>query len=383
MKHSFYLILIVSIAILFMASGCNLPFSIQVVPQNQATEVPATEAAPSQTPIIITQTPLPTEAPTNTAEAVATEEPTATLEPTAIVHSSVPGDSSYLSDQVASDCDTGIRSAGQAQVVISGCDYWNREWLERPADSATGTYNPALDILWSQAGKVEPWVFLRIKFHELGTLPEGYKAGFEIDTDLDSRGEFLLLVKDPTATTWTTDGVQVWQDKNGDVGGQKPFVFDQNNGDGYETLLFDSGVGQDPDLAWARISPKDPNIIEFAFKTALLPNPKLFGWWAWAGATILDPAKFEPVDRLADTDTWNLDNTCSWIWGTTPTPGQLANLCLIVQPTPTPTAVPTTVTGGCPAGPHFCRIGTYWDEATCSCKRMIIIIPTKTPIIIY
>ena len=115
MKHSFYLILIVSIAILFMASGCNLPFSIQVVPQNQATEVPATEAAPSQTPIIITQTPLPTEAPTNTAEAVATEEPTATLEPTAIVHSSVPGDSSYLSDQVASDCDTGIRSAGQAQ----------------------------------------------------------------------------------------------------------------------------------------------------------------------------------------------------------------------------------------------------------------------------
>ena len=288
-----------------------------------------------------------------------------------------------MSDQVASDCDTGTRSAGQSQIVVSGCDYWNREWLERPADSATGTYNPAIDILWSQAGKRDPFSYLRFKVHDLTNIPEGYEAGFELDSDLDSRGEFLLLAKGPFTTEWSTDGVEVWQDTNGDVGGNKPFAYDENTSDGYETKLFASGVGNDPDLAWVRISPKDGNIIEFAFKASMLPNPKTFGWWAWAGVKDIDPSQFELVDRGSDTGSWNVDNTCSWIWGVKPTPGELANLCNVVVPTPTPTNVPEVTGGSCPAGPHYCRLGSYWDSASCSCKFRLILAPTNTPVIIY
>lgn len=383
MKRSFYEILSIVLVSTFLLCGCNLPITIQSAQSNQATNAPATELLPTQTPYIITATPLPTEAVSDTPEAGNTPVPPATEAPTAITHSMVPSDPSYLSDQVAADCDTGLRSQGQSQIVISGCDYWNREWLERPADSVTGTYDPALDILWAQAGKVEPWVFLRMKFHDLSNHKPGYTAGFEIDTDLDSRGEVLLMAANPTSTTWTTDGVKVWQDSNSDVGGAKPFSYDQNSGDGYETNIFDAGVGKDPDLAWVRLSPKEPNIIEFAIKSSLLPNPKEFGWWAWAGLDKLTAASFEPVDRDTDNETWNLDNTCSWIWGTKPKPGQLANLCSVVEPTATPTEIVGVPSGGCPAGPHYCRLGFYWDEASCSCKFRIIIIPTNTPIIIY
>lgn len=384
MKRSFCLIISFVLVSALLLSGCNLPFTIQPANNNPATEAPATELPPTQTPYIITATPLPTDAASNATEAASnTPEVAATEAPTAITHSMTPGDPAYLSDQVAADCDTGLRSQGQSQIVISGCDYWNREWLERPADSATGTYDPELDILWAQAGKKEPWVYLRLKVHDLSNQKPEFKAGFEIDDDLDSRGEFLLMAAHPTSSSWTTDGVQVWQDTNGDVGGAKPFAYDQNSSDGYETKLFDAGVGADPDLAWVRLSPKEPNTVEFAFKTSMLPNPKTFGWWAWAGLDKLTAASFELVDRDTDTDAWGLDNTCSWIWGTTPKPGQLANLCNIVQPTATPTPVPGGTAGGCPAGPHYCRIGSYWDEASCSCKFHFFILPTNTPNIIY
>jgi hypothetical protein len=232
---------------------------------------------------------------------------------------------------------------GSSQVIINGCDYWNREWLERPAASATGAYIPALDILWSQAGKSGDWVYLRIKINDLSQIPQGYQAGFELDTNLDSRGNYLLLVNQPTSTSWITDGVQVWQDTNGDVGGSKPFAHDANGGNGYDTKVFDAGVGTDADLAWARISPKDANTIEFAIKASLLPNPTIFGWWAWTGLGNITPAKFELVDSEQDGQTWNVDNTCSWIYGLTPTAGQLANLCAIVQPTSIPSPTPVHV----------------------------------------
>jgi hypothetical protein len=300
----------------FILSSCNLPF--------------------------FNQAPTATQNPTNTAGS--TNSPTLPVETATLGHTTVPGDPIYSAEQVAPDCDTGARlTSGSNQVNISGCDYWNREWLERPADSATGTYVPALDILWAQTGKSAPWIFLKIKIFDLSHEPDGYKAGFEIDTDLDSRGEYLLLANQPTSTTWTTTGVQVWQDTNGDVGGARPFVYDQNNSDGYETKVFDSGAGQDPDLAWVRIPPKDPNVIEFAIKSSILINPKKFGWWAWVGQANLTPDKFELVDHDQDAQSWDLDNTCSWIYGEMPVAGELANLCAVAQPTSTPS--PTNIPG--------------------------------------
>ena len=379
MKGSVKICGIVLIVGVFILCSCNLPIGQQASGANTtpAVQVQNTEEPkPQDTATTEATAAVPTV--TETA-AASTAEPTPT--PQVINHSTIPGDSTYTSSEVEVDCSTGSRLApGSNQVNISGCDYWNREWLERPADSASGTYVPALDILWAQAGKSDPWIFLKIKLFDLTNEPPGFKVGFELDSDLDSRGEYLLLANQPTSTTWTTDGVQVWQDTNGDVGGTKPFSYDQNTSDGYETNLFDSGVGKDSDLAWVRISPKDAGTVEFAFKASLLPNQNVFGWWGWAGLDNFSPDKFELVDHDQDAQTWNVDNVCSWIFGESPKEGQLTNLCPVIQPTATPE--PTSVSssgGGCPAGPHFCRLGLFWDSSSCSCKFNFILLPTPVP----
>ena len=83
------------------------------------------------------------------------------------------------------------------------------------------------------------------------------------------------MVSKPASTDWSTDGVQVWQDTNHDVGGAAVIVADEHPepGDGYETSVFDSGKGNDPDSAWARISPTDPNTIQLAVKRSVLQLP--------------------------------------------------------------------------------------------------------------
>jgi hypothetical protein len=379
MKQLSKKIFVAVIIFAFALTSCNLPKpnaaintpNADVIQSAIATEAPiiAETAAPIQA----------TEAPT--AEVVPTEPPQNIETVVPIVHLINPSDTVWNPDQITTDCNTGVRMpAGTTQVIISGCDYWNREMIERPADSATGTYVPSLDIIWSQAGKLEPWIFLKINVTNLADAPKTLKAGFELDPDLDSRGEFLLTSNLPTSTTWSTDGVQVWQDTNQDNGGTTAFRYDQNTGDGYETLLFDSGVGDDADLAWSRISPKNANNIEFAFKAAVLPNQKVFGWWSWVGLQELTADKFELVDRADESQTWNIDNSCSWIFGTKPKPDQLINLCAVAEPTPTP--APTTPAGS-PCVVKPCRFLQYFDTETCSCKPFIIFIPTPTPIIIY
>ena len=368
MKRSTNLNLAILCVFVIVLIACNLPF-LQKTPTS--TEQPSqTVAIATSTTGAETATPQEVALPTVTAGVVATNTP----EP--ITHTAIPGDSAYLADQVVVDCNTGANPS-----FVSGCDYWNREWLERPFDKQNGTYEPALDILWGQAGSSGPWIFLKIKVYDLNSQPAEYKIGFELDADLDSRGEFLLLANKPISNDWTTDGVQIWKDTNGDVGGLKPFSYDQQGGDGYETKVFDSGVGNDSDLAWVRVSTKNPNVVEFAFKASLLPNPKVFGWWGWTGLAQVSPEKFEVVDS-EDTNTgWNMDNTCGWIFGEKPKKDQLANLCIIAEPTATPTSIPVpTLVSSCPVQP--CRIGLFWDQSTCSCKRLILVIPTVTPVII-
>lgn len=375
MKNSIKSLSLMIIVFALALSSCNLPTSNQspLIPQTGGTE-----ASPESVPYMPEPTNTPeVMLPINTAEPV----PTETAAP--IVHLTVPVDSTYFANQIATDCNTGGRmAAGSNQVIISGCDYWNRQMIERPADSATGVYVPALDILWSQAGKSEPWIYLQMRLTNLAGTPAGFKAGFELDPDLDSRGEVLLMSTLPPSTAWTTDGVEVWQDVNQDNGGTKPFSYDQNTNDGYETNLFESGMGSDPDMAWARISPNNANTIEFAFKANILSNQNVFGWWAWTTLAPLTPGQFEPVDRVDEATTWNVDNSCSWIFGTTPTSGQLVNLCAVApEPTATPTIKPG-VPGTCVVEP--CRLGFYFNTDTCSCQPFIIIIfPTPTPIIIF
>ena len=58
-----------------------------------------------------------------------------------------------------------------------------------------------------------------------------------------------------TRPQWSTEGVQVFADCNHDTGGLSAELSDAPfDGDGYETKIFDSGIGDDPDLAWIRVN---------------------------------------------------------------------------------------------------------------------------------
>ena len=340
------------------------------------------EKADTEAPAVVAATPEPTELIT---EAVISEEPTANVTEVVIVHENIPGISKYSSTERIDDCSTGERLAlGATTLIGQACDNWKKAKLERPADAPNGTYYPAIDIVRAEMGTNQLWMFAKINLYKdaAGQLPPELSLGFEIDTDLDSRGDYLIMVSGLSSTEWTTDGVQVWWDQTKDVGGTNPHVPDGNVGDGYETLLFDAGQGVDSDLAWARINPENGESVEFAFKPDLLPENQVFVWWAWATLKPVSPIDMELVDIQKDTESWEIDNTCGKIFNGKPSK-MIVNICEFVIPTatPIPTDVPSSSSGS--SNPSVCvpidcqaahpgdPIGSWeWNSGTCSCQAI-------------
>lgn len=320
----------------------------------------------------------PTQEILNPVTGVEDPVPETTEVPIEVIHVSFPGVPKYNHDQRVTDCNTGERiSLGATTLIGVGCDNWNKADLERPADMPNGNYLPAVDIVRAQMGANQGWIYGKVNLFDdvAGQIPAELNVMFEIDTDLDSRGEYLILATGLNSTEWSTNGVQVWWDQTGDVGGEKPHKPDGKSGDGYETLVFNAGLGDDPDLAWVRISPEDGATIEFAFKTDILPENQIFAWWAWTVLGNLEPVNMEIVDSLADTASWQMDNTCSWIFNGRPS-NMLVNICDYVVPTATPeptvyyapsspnnTPAPSCVEppGGCGA------LGPGWIFYNCQC----------------
>lgn len=318
-----------------------------------------------QEPAVLTSVPVHESGNTNPT---ATEEPTIVV--TEIIHEAIPGISKYSSTERIIDCSTGERiELGATTLIGQDCDNWKKNKLERPADKPNGTYFPEIDIIRAEMGTNQDWMFAKIRLYKgaSGQLPPELSLGFEIDTDLDSRGDYLILASGLTSTEWTTDGVQVWWDQTKDVGGTQPHVPDGTIGDGYETLLFDSGLGIDADLAWARINPEDGASVEFAFKPNLVPENKMFVWWAWATIKEVSPTDMELVDSQLDTETWKIDNTCSKIFNGKPS-RIIANICDFVVPTPTPTPTATPA----PRSDPVCPPGQHWDYYYVTGKYMCI-----------
>jgi len=283
-----------------------------------------------------------------------TETPTVTP----IVHTQMPGEPPAGALSEITDRDT---SAVASQRRAIGGENFSLNLYERPFNANTmDTYFPDLDIICTRLLRDSQWVYVNIKL--VGPNPSGGLLGdygVEIDLNVDGRGEVLLLAAKP-GTTWSTDGVRVWQDINHDVGAAHPIQSDGPvNGDGYEMLIFDQGSGSDPDVAWARISPSDPNSVQFAFKRTLINDDEKYTWGAWAmhesalnpvwfdyndhftaaeaGSPLSELTQFYPIKAFAE-----VDNTCRWAVGFTPT-GSEPGVCP-VPPTPTP-ELPGTISG--------------------------------------
>ena len=181
-------------------------------------------------------------------------------------------------------------------------------------------------------------------------------------------GDILITAKAPgafPADEWHANGVQVWLDANNDVGGPQAMLVDPRyDGDGYEELIFDAGLGDDPDLAFVKVYSDQPGLLAFGFKRGLLGETESFEWWVWAMEEDLSAAKYDLVDFFPQDSLFAMDNTCGWIFGSYQR--ELPNICNAIS-VPKPASQPGA-SGPCEPPPGTCNQPCeVWLYATCQC----------------
>lgn len=272
MKYLKYRMTFLLLFVLFFIMACGLPSAT-------STEVAETEA-PSEVP----STDIPTESsvpPTDTASE--------------IKHTDIPVN--LPEDQSGQAADFDSSKILENQTPIGG-DRFTFGRFERPFNANTmDMYYSELDIVNTEVFQDDLWIFGRLFIKDLGASSSIAKYAVEIDVDINGKAEWLVIADKPVSTEWTVTGVRVYQDANQNVGGEFPMLTDNVPPvtDGFETLFFDQGIGENPDTAWVRISPTDPNLIEFAINRRAISNPAKYLINYWAGRN-LDPAKFDLND---------------------------------------------------------------------------------------
>ncbi|MFN2298152.1 MAG: hypothetical protein ACK2UB_04835 [Anaerolineales bacterium] len=274
-----------------------------------------------------------------TAETPAeTEAPTPTY---TVVHTATPPGSA-ITTRFISDLDT---KPFADQKKTTGGDEYHSNRYERPFTSEEMEYLSDVDLTRVVMALVDPWIYLTFEFAEPRAEGIGHTLyGAEFDLNKDGRGEYLVWGVSPPDGEWTTDGVEIWQDTNLDVGGPNPQLADApwDEGDGYDENLFDSGQGADPDMAWIR-QIEGGDKVQLAFKFSVLNNTGSFLWNGLADAGVQDPAWLDYNDHFEQEDAgsplpvqtalypvkdlWGIDNTCRDAFGYTPT-GNEPGLCL-------------------------------------------------------
>ena len=229
---------------------------------------------------------------------------------------------------------------GEEGYTYGDVYYLNR--FERPFTAQSMEYRGYLDITLVNWKVNSPWIFGIVYLAE--ELPEsgGVRYALEIDLDENGRGDYLILTDLPTSQEWSTNGVRVLTDQDQDVGGDTPLFANDPDPElnGYETVIFDRGSGEDPDLAWVRRNPADPRSVEIAFKESLV-GPGGYMWSAWADEGIQNPGWFDYNDRIPFTNAGSpnpdhpyypikeielVDSTCRSWYGFQPT-GNEPGLC--------------------------------------------------------
>jgi hypothetical protein len=333
-------------AMLIVILACGAPGS-------SSTTVPATEASDSVTPP-------PTELP--------------------IQHQVIPVNLPVDRSSHAGDFDS---STTAAQKVSAGGDRFTFGRFERPFNANTmDVYFPEIDIVDTLVFQDETWIFGKIvvKGNESNSLSGKYAV--ELDTDVDGKGDWLVIAAAPSSAEWTTEGVQVYQDANKDVGNASAMYTDSSTGDGFETLVFDQGNGDDPDSAWVRVSADAANTIEISIKRSVLGTPAKYLVNMWAG-NVLDPALFDINDRYTHEQAgaadrgleifypikqvYEIDNSCRMAVGFEPT-GQEPGLCEVFIPRapgspPQGCQASQTQISSCNQDPSY-----SWNAQQCSCE---------------
>lgn len=324
-----------------------------------ATEAPVTEVADSPTQEQVA-------APDATQSAPPTEVPS-------IQHQVFPVDLPVERSSHAGDYDSSTTAANKTSA---GGDRFTFERFERPFNANTmDVYFSQLDIVDTLVFQDDTWIYstITLKGVDASNALSG-KYAAELDTNLDGKGDWIIIVSSPSTTDWSVTGVSIYQDANHDVGNELPMLTDegQPGGDGFETLVFDQGQGHDPDSAWARISSTTPNTVEIAVKRAVLGDTNKYLINMWAGSSLLDPALFDISDHFtheqagaADAalqfyypikQVFELDNSCRMAVGFEPT-GKEAGLCEVL-----------TTEDSCTPSPQQLRVCEALGLTPCPCN---------------
>ena len=236
---------------------------------------------------------LPTETrePTPSPSLTITPSLTPTPEP---IHVMLPGAPIYVHTSVR---DLVTVDLAKDKTALDDNYAWSR--FERPYTARKMVYRDYLDIYRVDLRVTDPWVYFT--FVLIGKLPnEGdIRYSIELDLDHEGSGEFLVMAKIPPDIKWTTDGVWVLEDEDGDIGGLFPLYMEKpgEKQNGYEREILANGQGEDRDLAWVRRDPDNRNQLQIAIKDSLI-GTRGFLWSAWADEGLRDPSLFDINDHF-------------------------------------------------------------------------------------
>lgn len=258
-----------------------------------------------------------------------------------VVHTAAPPDPGGVTRFII---DAVTRDYAPEQRVASGSDVHLHNRYERPYTAERMEYLSDVDLMQVDLSISPPWVYLT--FHIAQPRAEGIGVtmyGVEFDTNRDGRGEYLVWGASPAGEEWTAEGVEVRRDTNADVGGATPQWADApwTDGDGYDRVLFASGHGDDPDLAWIR-QIDGGRKVQLAFKYLAIGNAPWFLWNGVADFGMRHPEWFDYNDRFTQSEAgsplpiqtnlyplkslFGIDNTCRDAYGYEPT-GMEIGLC--------------------------------------------------------
>ena len=304
-----------------------------------------------------------------TTEEPVQEETSVEEETIEVTHTIIPGEPGWIYKWFY-DTDAS-KNAGSGYVTMG--DDFVANLFERPFTETEMVYRPDLDIYKTEISSDDNFYYVAIYLNSLhadGDLQGIY--GVEIDSDKDGRGDLLVIVEQPTSTSWDIAGVSAHTDLNHDVGGSTIMRPDSGyGGDGYENVVFSSDVLDDPDKAFARVALGDPPSVTIALKKSLVDS-STFVWGVWAADSLLDPALIDIHDNFTDTEAGSpyeshsnyplaavnlIDNTCRETYGFEPTVA-IPGLCVqpeipTATPEPTDTQVPPTPEPGTISGVVF------------------------------
>lgn len=330
-------LLLAGMVALMLSQGCNVPWESDTPPPPAASAAPATEAPP-----------------------------------TAIVHAVIPisaPDANPYPDVFSSD------TAPEKRAPYG--DSYDINRLERPFTQDM-TYIPDMDIRSFSLSEDSEWYFVSIGL--VGKDPNNHVSiqfALELDTNLDSYGDFLIVAQPPFLEDWTAENVQVYSDTDHDSAGLSASKSDAPfSGNGYDRLIHSSatGLGSDADLAWVRINAGQYATFQFAFKKSFVGGSFLYAVMTDAG--LRDIARLDYVDYFAEEEAgspvrsnpnyplkalYAVDNTCLQAFGFTPT-GFEPKICPeIVQPV---IANPSGASPGAPGQDDCAAMGSP-DPGNC------------------